>query len=902
MSFAIPTFLPTLEQILDPNPLILPLETPVDQLLNLLGQSKSSCALIMEGPRLIGIFTQRDGVKLAASAAALKDIEVSKVITRHVITIAEEDFVDIFSVLRLFHQFHIRHLPVVDQEGHLTGIITTESIRQALQPLNMFKLREVKDVINNQVYYISPQNSVMDVARMMTEQRISCVIVAELKTGAGVIPQGIITERDIVMLRSQHIDFEHTPAQTVMSSPLHLLKSEDTLWHAHQLMQQLQVRRLVVVGKHSELAGIITQSDLIKLLDPVDMVTTLEMFQRTIQRLENEKLDLLENRNKDLENMVTERTGELQTAVEQTQIELGIRKQTEETLKRANRTNKMLGEANEAMLKASDETALLKEICRITVEEGGYPLAWVGFAREKNENVVQPMAYWGEGGDALENLSETCANATTEIDPTCRAFQTSRPVICNNFQGSSSCTAWQTFAIQLGFTSSIALPLIYMEKLLGTITIYATAPNSFFHEEVELLSKLAGNLAYGITTLRTRQEREKAEEQLRQSQKMEAVGRLAGGIAHDFNNILTSILCESDFLLQLLPTNNSLREGVEEIKKGSERATELTRQLLAVSRKQVLQPRLFNLNDTIQNTEKMLRRVIRENIELQVIIKPQIPAIKADPGQLVQVILNLVVNAKDAMPKGGKLVIETSVVTMEEEYFSQYSSLKPGQYVLLSVTDTGLGIAPDILPHVFEPFFTTKELGKGTGLGLSTVYGIIEQSGGHIELHSRYGFGTSCKIYLPASKAEASKALKRQVEKVAIKGNETILAVEDDDKIRKIVGLILEKAGYKVLRAANPEEALEISREYNEPIHLLITDFIMPGKSGLELAKEIVQMRPSTKVLLMSGYGDKGFSIDKELESKIDFLPKPFTSSNLNDKVREVLGNSTLTIPVSPPI
>jgi len=378
-----------------------------------------------------------------------------------------------------------------------------------------------------------------------------------------------------------------------------------------------------------------------------------------------------------------------------------------------------------------------------------------------------------------------------------------------------------------------------------------------------------------------------SEEQLRQSQKLEAIGQLAGGVAHDFNNLLTVIGGYSSIMLSKLPPDSTYRTGVEEIKKASDRASGLTRQLLAFSRKQILQPKVLDLNIVVTDLEKMVRRLIGEDIDLLTITSPRLGKVKADPGQIEQVLLNLIVNARDAMPKGGKLTIETRNVTLSEDYARRHATL-PGPYVMLAVSDTGCGMDATIQPRVFEPFFTTKGSGKGTGLGLATVYGIVKQSGGNIWVYSEVGRGSTFKIFLPRVD-EVSEDGDALVSKTIPQGTETVLLVEDEDQVRAILKHILQSQGYQVVSASNGEEALSISQDLQCDIKLMITDVVMPQMSGRELAERILEVRPTLPVLFMSGYTDDAIVRHGLLDEKLNFLQKPFDSASVARKVREVL-------------
>jgi two-component system cell cycle sensor histidine kinase/response regulator CckA len=390
-------------------------------------------------------------------------------------------------------------------------------------------------------------------------------------------------------------------------------------------------------------------------------------------------------------------------------------------------------------------------------------------------------------------------------------------------------------------------------------------------------------------------ERRRLEEQLLQSQKMEAVGRLAGGIAHDFNNLLTAISGYSELLVEQLPEGDPRRESAEEIRQAGRRAAGLTQQLLAFSRRQVLEPRVLDLNAVIAGMEKMLRRVIGEDVELTTALDPALWRTLADPGQIEQAIVNLVVNARDAMPRGGRLTLETGNVTLDEKFASSYATVHPGPHVMLAVSDTGVGMDASLQARLFEPFFTTKERGKGTGLGLSTTYGIVKQSGGSIWVYSEPGHGTTFKIYLPRCEEPLDAREAPPAAATPRPGSETVLLVEDEPEVRRLVEKLLRMQGYTVLSAGSPAEAISAAGASPGTIAILVTDVIMPGMNGRELARVLASERPAMRVLYMSGYTDAAIAQQGILQPGTAFLSKPFTPDALARKVREVLDGPAAT-------
>lgn len=394
-----------------------------------------------------------------------------------------------------------------------------------------------------------------------------------------------------------------------------------------------------------------------------------------------------------------------------------------------------------------------------------------------------------------------------------------------------------------------------------------------------------------LISLRDITVRKQLEEQLRQSQKMEAVGRLAGGVAHDFNNLLTALSGYTDLLLQRRPTEQEpFHHDVEQIKKVGERAASLTRQLLVFSRKQAVSPRKLSLNRIVVDMEKMLRRMIGEDIELVTILKSQAGFVEADPGQIEQVIMNLVVNARDAMPQGGKLTIETADVYLDEAYIRQHIETRAGHYVVMAISDNGHGMDNQTCARIFEPFFTTKDPDKGTGLGLSTVYGIVKQSNGHIWVYSEPEQGTTFKIYFPKVHAGTKPAQPQELTVPIPVGSETILLVEDEDVVRNLAIRILRRGGYTVLAASQGAEAIQICRQYQGAIDLLVTDVVMPGgMNGRELAEQLLPQYPALKVLYMSGYTDDVIVRHGISDETLAFLEKPFSPDVLARKVHQML-------------
>jgi len=413
-----------------------------------------------------------------------------------------------------------------------------------------------------------------------------------------------------------------------------------------------------------------------------------------------------------------------------------------------------------------------------------------------------------------------------------------------------------------------------------------------FPIEISLNYVEVGGHSLAISFITDISTRIRLEQEIRQSQKMEAVGQLAGGVAHDFNNLLTVIQGYSAMVLAGLKPDDTFREPLEEIEKAAARAAALTRQLLTFSHRQVVVPRVLNLNTVINEIDKMLRRVISEDIELTLALGEQVDDIRADPGLIEQIVMNLAINAGDAMPEGGKLIIEAANLFLDKEYAGAHLATKAGPHVMLAVTDTGTGMSAEVRTHIFEPFFTTKPQGKGTGLGLATVLGIVKQLEGTIWVYSEPGKGTTFKILFPAVEAGAKPEQEVPKKQICLGGQETVLLVEDEDGVRNFVRAMLEKQGYTVLVAADTEEALSLGANSPDRIDLLLTDVIMPRMNGPELAERISKLRPGLIVLFMSGYTDRTIRLHDQFGDGANFIQKPFTTNSLAQKVRELLSKS----------
>ena len=569
------------------------------------------------------------------------------------------------------------------------------------------------------------------------------------------------------------------------------------------------------------------------------------------------------------------------------------RKHAEEELRRLNRSLQTLSKCNEVVVRATDEMELLTKICQIITEIGGFPLAWVGYAEQDESKSIRPIAWAGARAGYLEHLQISWADTERGRGPTGVSIRTGQPAAFSNLAENPDFAPWRKEALRHGFSSSIGLPLKADDKIFGALTVYSSQADAFNPQETALLMELADDLAFGIATLRNRVQRKHLEEQLRQSQKMEAVGQLAGGVAHDFNNVLTVIQGNASLLLnpQLDPAE---RSGCSrQIVQAAERAASLTRQLLIFSRKQVMRPAPVDLNEVVANLTKMLRRILGEDVVLQTNYAPEQALIHADAGMIEQVLMNLMVNARDAMPAGGQLSLSTSKEKFTRAQVEKNPDAVAGTHVRLVVSDTGCGIPRENLPRIFEPFFTTKSVGKGTGLGLATVYSIIQQHRGWITVSSEVNQGSTFNLYFPAvegGRAEKDPAL--AAAKLP-RGTGTILVVEDELAVRVLVSNLLQRCGYTVLAAESGVAAMKVWQEHQDRIQLLLTDIIMPdGMNGYELAQQLQAARPGLKIIYTSGYSGEVVGKCLTLADGVNFLQKPYPPQKLLQILQDQLGHN----------
>ena len=556
---------------------------------------------------------------------------------------------------------------------------------------------------------------------------------------------------------------------------------------------------------------------------------------------------------------------------------------TEAALRTRTILYRMMAEANRAVITATNREQLFQALCQIAVDTGRFRFAWVGVP---GNGLVVPTTWAGNDGGYLATLHVSLDPADpTSQGPTGRAVLAGERTVVNDFLVSPMTAPWHDQGRSSGFAASAAFPLFEEERVAAVLNLYSEQPGFFTPELIETLGEITPTVSLALAAFKQAAERTRLQAQMLQSQKMEAIGQLASGVAHDFNNVLTVINGCAELLQEQIPAEHPARDLLEEIREAGKRASNLTRQLLSFSRQQVVAPRLLDLNDVIGESEKMIRRLIGADIALTTELASPMWPVDADPGQIEQVLLNLAVNARDAMPEGGALVMRSRCETLT----ANDDKVPPGEFVVLEMIDNGSGMDAETLAHLFEPFFTTKGPGKGTGLGLATVATIVRDAMGQVTVDSVPGTGTTFRVYLPRAAGTVVPPTPAPAHGTMPRGTETILLVEDDDALRHLVRTMLRSLGYVVHEEANGAAAITFARGLKAPIHLLVSDVVMPHLGGRQLADALLAVRPECRVLFLSGYNTEEMIRRGVVDSPHNFLQKPFAVQELAKQVRLVL-------------
>ncbi|NQT24500.1 GAF domain-containing protein [candidate division KSB1 bacterium] len=628
-------------------------------------------------------------------------------------------------------------------------------------------------------------------------------------------------------------------------------------------------------------------------------VFVILLFSVYVQNLVNERREAeeaLKRAHDRLEKLIGERTIELSDSNIQLIEEVAERTRVEQELRKVNRALKTITLCNEVMVRADEEKALLDNICETIVRFGEYDLVWVGFYNQNGKESFMPVSTAAHENISIDDIDFSSEAFMIENWPIGRAIKSGSPCVINDLVRSNDSKVWSDKWLKHGFKAMMSLPLIQLDRTFGTLNIFSLDTNAFDDEEVRLLKELADDLAFGLHVLRTRADQKKAEAekekiqvQLLHSQKMEAVGVLAGGVAHDFNNMLTAIQVSTDLAMMQIAESDPIYLELKEIHRVAISAAELSKQLLLFSRKHPMEYTAINLNDSIGNLNKMLRRLIGEEVNVETKLTDDLWTVWGDKGTIEQVIMNLTINAKDAMPNGGQVVIETENIKLDKSNSKAMPESRHGKFVRLTFKDTGIGMDKETVGHIFEPFFSTKGPGKGTGLGLSVVYGIVKEHKGWINVNSELGNGTLFEIYLPAVYVQVEEEIAEATDYSLLKGNgERILMIEDENRVREFTSRGLFQNNYKVFPAASAAEALELFEKEDGKFDLIFSDVVLPDLNGIELADKFLEINPKLRILLSSGYVDHKSQIPSAKERGLHYLQKPYALPDLLRMIKTV--------------
>ncbi len=1015
----------SLEQVINRHPLIVNPSTSLIETIGLMNRSSvascnldnddsefnslihphTSCALVMADSQLLGIFTERDLVRLTAEGRTLAEMTVGEAMTQPVTTFEETEVRDVFAILSLTRQHGIRHLPIVDKHNQFLGIITPEELQRSLQPMDWLRFQRVVEVMSNTFIHALPTVSVLRVTQLMVNHQVSCVVIAEpfcnnenseLETSvenSPLRPVGIITERDIIQFQTLELNLGNIQAQTLMSTPLFLVSPEDSLWSVHQQMQQCRVRRLIVAGEQGELKGIITQNRLLQALDPKEMYGVIEVLQRQVVQLGAEKAKLLQNRAEELAEQVKKRTFELESANQQLQ-------QNEAFLRQQIAREHLLAEITQSIHQTLD----VNEVLQSAVE------GLRQFLHTDRTIIFRFQPDWSGTVVAESVASGWNAILESEIADPCfeeryvEPYSQGRVSAIADFPASDVEPCHKELMAQFQVRANLVVPILQREHLWGLlIAHHCSAPRQWRTEEINLLQQLAIQLAIAIqqaelyqnnaeqaalidiasdaifvrdlsnrilfwsqgaermygwkaeevrnqvaqelfhreslaqlevalnTTIErgnwngelkqlTKEgkeiivssrwtlvrdqlghpqsilvvntditEKKQLEQQLLHAQRLESIGTLAGRIAHDLNNILTPILGFTQLLPLKIPNlDESSLELLRIIRTNVLRGADIVKQVLLFSREIESEWELVNFALVLSEVLKLIRETFPKSIVIEDYISPNLWLVEGDGTQLHQVLMNLCVNAHDAMPDGGKLVISAENLCLDEQYSRTNLNIEVGNYILITVTDTGMGIPPEIIERIFEPFFTTKEPGRGTGLGLSTVIGIVKNHGGTIEVESDRSCGTQFKVYLPASESIAATETITS-ENIPSGQGELILVVDDEATIREITKATLETHNYRVITASDGLEAIAFYAQQPQEIRVVLMDLIMPEMDGLTAMRALKKINPSVKLIATSGLATKEKVTIAESIGIKAFLAKPYTAEKLLLNLNEAI-------------
>ncbi len=966
--------LPTLEQVIDPAPLIvgpnhsvLAVMMQMNQIqdascaLEPTGQaaesySTASCALVVEAERLLGLLTERDIVKLASVGRDLATVPIGEVMTRSVISLQLGGGQTVLTALNILQQHQIRHLPVLDQQEHLVGLITPHSVRRVLQPANLLKLRRVAEVMTTAIIAALPTASVLHIAQLMAEHGVSCIVIRDATPSAGgkIAPLGMLTERDIVQFNILQLDLAQIQAQAVMSTPLFSVYSHDSLWDAHQSMQLRRVRRLGVINHQEELVGLLTQSHLLEVFDPIELSGVVDTLQHKVEERTTQLEQInqqLRQAQEELELRVQERTVDLVQANQRLQQEIQERQQAETALRETFQSLEFQKFAldQSAIVAITDRQGSITEIndpfCQISqysrdeligqnhriINSGFHPpeffrSLWATIASGKvwqgeiKNRAKDGSFYWVATTivPGLDRDARPSQYLSIRFDITQRKQAeaqireqaalldvTTDAIVVRDFEnrilfwnhGAEQMYGWSAEAAIGQLTTDLLYEDAMPPPVLATAQQAITAQGEW-QGELEKVNKLGKTVIVESrwTLIRDEVGQPKAimavdtditakkllEDQFLHAQRLESLGTLASGIAHDLNNILTPILTIAQLLPLKLPhLDQSNQRLLKILQDSAKRGSDLVSQILAFARGAEGKRATIQVGHLLHEVGRVAKQTFPKSIDVCEDVTPlELWLVSADATQLHQVLMNLCINARDAMPNGGTLTLKAKNTVLDANYARMHLDAEAGPHLAITIADTGTGIAPEVFDRMFEPFFTTKEIGKGTGLGLSTVFTIVKQHGGFVTVYSELNKGTNFTVYLPA--LADSTALPPTESLDDFDGNgELILVVDDEASIREIMKMALEAHNYRVITACDGIDAFSVYAEHKAEVGLIILDLIMPTIDTTTIIMTLKRMNPQVQIIAMSGLAPNQSIAAYDPTTIQGFLAKPFTTHEL---------------------
>ena len=845
--------LPSLAEVIDRQPLTVPADMPLSEVVALMSQTQGckcllrqhepervtenhrSSALVLENGQVVGIFTERDLVKLTATQFNLPSVNIAAVMTTHPQTLVLAGDQTVITAWTIFKQHQIRHLPILDEQSQLLGIVTPEQIRQVLQPINLLKFRLVAEEMTKKVIQATITTPVLQIVQLMTKHQVSSIVI--VAAPESLQPVGVITERDILQFQAFELHLGQLLAQDIMSSPLFCLQLEDSLWSAHKIMQSKNIRRLVVTDKQGLLRGIVTQSNLLQFLDPLEMLCMVENLQEQLVnhaneleesnqelRLEVTRRQQVEN---DLERRVLVRTNELELRTQQLQSEMNARQAGEQKI-----------QEQAALLDIATDAIIVRDL----------------------DSQIQ---FWNKGAESIYGWSavEAIGQRTAQL------FYPHVPdkILETSWQEVLTTGAWQG-------------DLLKTTKAGAQVVI---------ESRWTLVRDEAGNSLAVLSVDTDVTEKKLLEKQFLRTQRLESLGTLASGIAHDLNNVLTPIVGAAQLLPHTLPSIDERNQRLLQMMTDSaKRGSALVKQILTFARGMDGQRTAIQIRHLLSEIASVARQTFPKSIEIILDVDTNdLWLVLVDATQIHQVLMNLFVNARDAITTGGKILATAENLVIEAANIHQYPQFPVGSYVMITITDSGMGMDSNVLSKIFDPFFTTKE--TGTGLGLATVSGIIKAHGGFIDVESKVNQGSSFKLYLPAI---ASKEADEPTDKMELWDGQgcLVLVVDDELAVRQITKESLEAYNYRVLLARDGVEAIaKYVQDYAE-IDVVLLDMMMPNLDTPSVMRALQRINPNVPIIVMSGSDSATTRVMIDSQGARSFLTKPFTTADMLQAIKNV--------------